>query len=84
MQMCESANVELTKCECEKCECVYKMRMCMCGFKRGSQNCTQLSGRIGRTDPPNMTSPPDFSRLENAIKYCTKVQKIGAAGQRVK
>ena len=32
---------------------------------------------------PEMTSLAAASRLQNAIKYCTKVRNMGPAGQRV-
>ena len=50
-------------------------------FKRGSRNFTRLSGTAGPTDLPDMTSLAAFSRLQNAIKYCTTVRKTDAAGK---
>ena len=55
-------------------------------FKRGSPNFTRLSGT---TCPRNlqdiMTSLIASGRLQNAIKYCTKVmRKTGPACQRIK
>ena len=49
-------------------------------FKRGSKNFTCLSWTIGPTNVLDMTSPSVAGQLQNAIKYCTKVRKMGAAG----
>ena len=40
-------------------------------------------GTIGLANLWDMTSLAAFGRLQNAIKYCTKVHKTGPAGQRV-
>ena len=42
-----------------------------------------LSGTIGLTNLSDMTSLSASDRLQNAIKYFTKVLKTGSAGQRV-
>ena len=48
------------------------------------RNCTHLSGTIGLTNLPDMTSLAASGRLQNAtIKYCANVRKPGPAGQRV-
>ena len=54
-------------------------------FKRGSPNSTHLSETIGNTKLPDshMASLAASGRLQSAIKYCTKVDKTGPAGQRV-
>ena len=44
-------------------------------FLRGSWNFTHLSGTIGLTNLPDMTSIAPSSRLPNAIQYCKKVGK---------
>ena len=49
-------------------------------FQRGSRNFTFLSGKIGLTDLPDMTPLADSGQLQNAIKYCLKVRRMGAAG----
>ena len=50
------------------------------GFKRGSRNFTGLSGTIGLTNLPDMTSLAISGWLQNAIKYCTKyVKRVCAA-----
>ena len=52
-------------------------------FKPGSRNFTHLSGAIGHTEVPDITSLVASGRLQNAIKYCTQVRKTGPAGERV-
>ena len=49
-------------------------------FKRGSQTFTHISGTANLTNLPDMSSLAAFGRLQNAIKYCTKVRQTGAAG----
>ena len=49
-------------------------------FKRGSPNFTHLSRTISLTKLLDTISLAASGRLQNAIKYCTKVCKIGAAG----
>ena len=44
--------------------------------KRGSPNCTHLSGTIGLTNLLNMTWLTSSCRLQNAIKYCTKQVRL--------
>ena len=41
---------------------------------------SSLSGTIGATNLPDMTSPAASSQLQNAIEYCTKVRKTVEAG----
>ena len=54
-------------------------------FEGGSPSFTQLSGTIGRTHLLDMTSLVASGRMQNAIKYCTKMmRKTGPADQRVK
>ena len=54
-------------------------------FKRGSPNFTQLSRITGATNLPDMTSLVASGRLQNTIKYWTKVmRKTGPVGKRVK
>ena len=48
-------------------------------FKRGSPNFTHSSWTSGPTNRPDMTSLAASNRLQNTIKYCTEVHKIGAA-----
>ena len=52
-------------------------------FRRGSRTFAGLSGTIGSQNLPNMTSLAASGRLQNAVKYCTKVRKTGPADQRV-
>ena len=42
-------------------------------------SCTWLSWTISSTNLPDMTSLAASRRLQNAIKYCTKVRKTGVA-----
>ena len=49
-------------------------------FKRGSRNCTHLSGTVSLIYLLDMTWLAASSRLQNAFKYCTKVRKTGAVG----
>ena len=51
-------------------------------FKRGSPNFTRLLGTTGSINLPDMTSLVASGRLQNAIKYCTKVVER-PVGQRV-
>ena len=44
-------------------------------FKRGSPNFTLLSGTTGPRHRPDLTSPLTSGRLQNSIKYCTKVMR---------
>ena len=44
-------------------------------LKIGSQNGTRLLGTIGLTNLLDLTSLAASGRLQNAIKYCTKVTK---------
>ena len=54
-------------------------------FKRGSPNFTRLSGTTVPTNQPDMTPLITSGRLQNSIKYCTKVTgKTCPAGQIVK
>ena len=48
-------------------------------FKQGLQSVTSLSGTIGLTNLPDMTSLAVSSRLQNAL-YCLNVLKTGVAG----
>ena len=50
-------------------------------FNREQQNFTYLSGTIGPTNLPYMTSLAAYGRLQNAVKYCTKVCKTRAASR---
>ena len=51
-------------------------------FKRGSQNFTELSKTTGTTNVPGATLLVTSGRLQNVIKYCTKLmRKTGLAGQ---
>ena len=50
-------------------------------FKRGSPNFTYLSGTISFTNLMDMTLLAASSRLQNAIKYYTKVHKTGPASK---
>ena len=58
--------------------------ICRKRFKRASGNFTDLSGTIGPKKLSDMTSFAVSGRVQNVIKYCTKVSKTGPAGQRVK
>ena len=49
-------------------------------LKRGSPNVVRLPGTASLANLPHMTSYAASGRLQNAIKYCTKVHKTGAAG----
>ena len=49
-------------------------------FKQGSRNFTHMLWTIGPTNMPHMTSLALSGRLQNAIKYRTKVRKTGAVG----
>ena len=51
-------------------------------FQRGSQNFMHLSWTISPTNLLDMTSLTVSSQLKNAIKYCTKVRKMGLTGQK--
>ena len=44
----------------------------------------RLSGTIGPTNLPNMTSLAVSGQLQKARKYCTKAHKMGAAGKEAK
>ena len=53
-------------------------------FKQRSPNLECLSGTTGPINLPDMTLLPPSGRLQNAIKYYTKVRKkTGLVGQRV-
>ena len=52
-------------------------------FKGGSRNFTHLSRTIGLTNLLDTTSLAASSRLQNAMKYCTKVRKTSPAGQKI-
>ena len=52
-------------------------------FKPSSLNFTGIVRTTGPTNMPDMTSLAVSSRLQNAIKYGTKVRETGPAGQRV-
>ena len=52
-------------------------------FEQGSRHFAGLSWTIGPTNLPDMTLPAVSNRLQNAIKYCTKVHKTDPAAQRV-
>ena len=45
-----------------------------------SRNITHLPWTISLTNLPDMTSIAASGRLQNAVKYCTKVRKTGVAG----
>ena len=42
-----------------------------------------MAGTIGLKNIPDMTSLAASGRLQNAIKYCTKVLKTGSAGKQL-
>ena len=46
-----------------------------------SPNFTRTSAPNHPTAVPNITSLAPYGRLQSAIKYCTKVRKIGPAGE---
>ena len=48
-------------------------------FKRGSRNFTNLSGTDSLTNLLDTSLLAASGRLQNAIKYCTKVRKTGVA-----
>ena len=50
-------------------------------FKQGLQNFTHLLGTIGLRELSDLTSLTASVRLQNAIRYCTKVRKTGASGK---
>ena len=47
------------------------------GVKRGSRNFMHLSGTASHRNQPDMPSLDSSSRIQNAIKYCTKMLKMG-------
>ena len=57
--------------------------ICRERFKQGSLNFINLSRTICLINLPDKTSPAASSRLQNAIKYCTKVCKTSPVGQSV-
>ena len=50
-------------------------------FKRALRNFKDSSETISLTNAPDTTSPAASIRLQNALKYCTKVRKTGPVGR---